>query len=62
MSRRSQSRRRRSYGRRQHEARERRQQPSSELLETPLDADWSASDISDGAGRNEAGPYSSFTR
>jgi hypothetical protein len=63
MSRRSQSRRRRSYGRRQHETREKRYQHSAGwLAETPLDSDWSMDEASDDRPGTDGDPYAGLSR
>ena len=61
MSRRNQSRRRRSYGRRQHEVRERRpgNAPPSEWLHAGGDVGWSDGDEGRDHGGNEHDSYGS---
>ena len=62
MSRRNQSRRRRDYGRRQHELRERRGGVPDETDPWPRADDWAVPDPRDEQRRSDDGGYGSFAR
>lgn len=64
MTRRSQSRRRRSYGRRQHEVRERRpgEAGNPDWLATDDESEWRIPDFSDERGRPDNGAMDGYGR
>ncbi|HYI22723.1 MAG TPA: hypothetical protein VEX62_08820 [Candidatus Limnocylindrales bacterium] len=65
MSRRNQARRRRTYGRRQHEVRERRPEMTSSdewSLPTLLDGDWDVAEGIDQQGRSGGEAFGGYER
>ncbi|HLB44476.1 MAG TPA: hypothetical protein VJK49_03755 [Candidatus Limnocylindrales bacterium] len=62
MSRRNQARRRRNYGRRQHEVRERRGDSAPELDGSPRADEWTMPDLADSHRQPDDDGYGSFAR